>query len=62
VNNKIIAELNKKIIENLEAYTKYQSIGFIQDASRLMKIADFIRTKNYEFLSYEEAVECAIRA
>ena len=61
MNEKIIAELNETIIKLIEGFNEYGIGSFISDINKLEKIIIFVGSKDYQFLSLNEAIACSRR-
>lgn len=59
MNKKIIAELNKLIDDYKDGFAKYRIDSFLINVNKIEKIITFIKTKDYDFLSTEEAIACS---
>ena len=62
MNKEIIAELNSIIEITEKALIKYRIAGFSDDIKIIEKIITFIKSKDYQFLSINEATECALKS
>ena len=56
MNQKIIAELNNRISELITAFNHYKIHNFIYNIRKYENVIQYVYSKNYEFLSVEEAI------
>lgn len=57
-NKEIIAELKKMIKLSEQALLKYRLQGFEDSIKNLNNIKKYVLSKDYNFLSLDEAIDC----